>query len=211
MRDLIIIGDGETAEMAFEYLNTSYNIIAFAVESKFLTINSKFELPIYKLEEISTHFNPKTHVCFVAVSFIQNNKLRERLYNYIKKEGFSCVSYVHPSCTISPHIKSIGENCLILEQCVLQRKVTIGDNVFIWSNSTIAHQSEIKPHAFLASNAIVSGFCSVGERSFIGAGVVLKDFITISNDCIIGAGAVVVKNTESNKCYIGSPAKELIK
>lgn len=207
---IVIIGDGETAEMAFEYLNSEYTIVAFLVEKEFRISDSKYGLPITDFESLAQTYFVEDIKCFVAVSYNQNNRLRERLYLIVKQLGYTCVSFVHPSAVISP-FATIGENCFILEQVVVQRKVTIGNNVFIWSNSTIAHQSSIHDHVFLATSSVVSGFCKIGTRSFIGAGAVLKDSIEIESDVIIGAGSTVVNKAIQSKTYIGIPAKELIK
>lgn len=209
MEKLIIVGDGETAEMAYEYLSELYQIIGFAVEKEFKKDDAKFGIPVYSLDEMFSKFNPNEIVCFVAISYNQRNKLRERLYLTVKSKNYKCISFIHPSAQVSPFIDSLGDNCFILENCVLQRKAKIGDNVIIWSNSTVAHQSTIANHSFLASNTVISGFCAIGERNFIGAGAILKDYITTGDDTLVGAGAVVVKNISSNCVVIGNPAKQI--
>lgn len=204
--NLVIIGDGETAEMAYEYFRNSYNIKAFLVEKQYLNKTELFGLPIYPLEDIVELF-PKEHVkVFVAISYVNVNKLRERLYNYLLGIGYNFASFIHPSVQIGDGAK-IGENCFILENVVIQRKVDVGNNVFIWAGSIVAHQSKISDHVFIATGVMISGFCQIGRRAFLGVGSKLMDYIKIADDCVIGGGTFINRDTEANKTYVGIPGK----
>lgn len=205
---LVIVGDGESAEMAYEYFSQDYDIKAFLTEKKYLKKRELFGLPVKALEDLETDFPRTDYGVFVAISFVDNNKLRERLYQIVLDKGYQCVSYIHPSVSLGAG-SSIGENCFILENVVLQRKVRIENNVFIWSGSVIAHQSKVCDHAFIASGVMVSGFCVVGKRSFLGVGSKIKDYIHIAEDTVVGGGAFINKDTEKQKTYVGVPGKEI--
>ena len=43
----------------------------------------------------------------------------------------------------------------------------------------------------------------------IGANAVIKQGVTVGDNVIIGAGAVVLKNVNSNKTFVGNPAKQI--
>lgn len=50
----------------------------------------------------------------------------------------------------------------------------------------------------------------VVERGcWIGMGAMILPGVTVKEGCIIGAGAVVVRDTEPNGMYVGSPAKRI--
>ena len=204
--NLIIIGDGETAEVAYEYLQSTYEIKSFLVEKAYLKKTDVFGIPVHCLEDIQTQFPSHSYKVFVAVSFVNTNKLRQRLFDMLTGMGYQFVSFIHPSVQLGKDAV-VGSNCLVLENVVLQRKVTIGNNVFIWSGSVIAHQSTIANHAFIASGVMISGFCEVGNRAFLGVGSKLMDYIKIADDCTIGGGAFVNRNTEAGKTYVGVPAR----
>lgn len=203
---LLLIGDGETAEMAYEYLSTDYCIEAFLVEKKYIKKTELFGIPVKALEDIETEFSNAFYKVFVAVSFVNGNKLRQKLYDYLSEKGYQFISYIHPSVIIGADV-AIGNNCFILERVVLQRKVKIKNNVFIWSGSVVAHHTLVDDHTFIASGVMISGFCKIGKRAFLGVGSSIKDFIEIADDNIIGGGAFIHRNTESNATYIGVPGK----
>jgi sugar O-acyltransferase (sialic acid O-acetyltransferase NeuD family) len=207
---LIIIGDGETGEIAYEYFtsDTHFDVVAFSAEKKFMKSNTLFGLPVVPLEEIEKVFDPKKHKAFVAISFTQLNRLRTRLYNLAKNKGFKVISYISPRALVGKNTE-IGENCFIFENVSIQRGVKVGNNVVIWSGSSIGHQSTIGDNCFISSQVSVSGFCNIFENSFLGANCCMIDRIKIAKDTIVGAGAVVIRDTEEGKIYVGNPAKPL--
>ncbi|MGD0405364.1 MAG: acetyltransferase [Candidatus Bathyarchaeia archaeon] len=205
-----MVGDGETAEIAYEYFtsDSNYEIVAFSAEKSFIKKQALFGLPVIPFEEIEQFFDPKDHKAFVAISFTQLNRLRTRLFNIAKNKGYTLCSYLSPKAFIGKNVE-IGENCFIFENVTVQRSVKIGNNVTIWSGSFIGHRSVIGDNCFIASHVVISGFCDVGENCFFGVNSCITDAKKIAKDCIIGAGAVVVKDATKGMVYVGNPAKPL--
>ncbi len=208
---LIIIGDGETGEIAYEYFtaDTDYEIVAFSAEKSFMMHQTLFGLPVVPLEDLEKIYNPEDYRVFVAVSFTGLNRVRARLLQTARFKGFKACSYIHPRAFVGKGAE-IGDNCFIFEHVSIQRGVRIGDNVTIWTGSSIAHHSVVEDNCFIASQVAVSGFCSIGEYSFLGTNSCLIDRIKIAKDTIVGAGAVVVDDTETGKVYVGNPAKPML-
>ena len=207
---LVIIGDGETAEIAYEYFtsDTNYEVVAFSAEKKFMKNNALFGLPVVPFEEVEKIYSPKDYKAFVAISFTQLNRLRTRLYKLTKEKGYTVCSYVHPKSFIGKNVE-IGENCFIFENVSIQRGVKIGNNVMIWSGSVAGHSSTIKDNCFLSAHVALTGFCTVEENCFLGINSCLVGPVKIAKDTIVGAGAVVLNGTEEGKIYVGNPAKPL--
>jgi sugar O-acyltransferase (sialic acid O-acetyltransferase NeuD family) len=209
-RKLVIIGDGETAQLACEYFihDSGWSVAGFAVEERFRKTESLCGLPVVSLETLEEHFAPVDHAAFVAISYTQLNRVRTRLYEQIKGRGYSLSSYVSSKAFVWRTAK-IGENCFILENNVIQHGVTIEDNVTLWSGNHIGHQTVIRRNTYIASHVVISGFCEIGASSFIGVNATFNDKVKIGQDGIIGSGAVVVRDTEPGKVYVGNPAKPL--
>lgn len=208
-KNLIIIGAGEFAEIAYEYFtyDSPYSVAGFSIEREYVTNNSLLGLPIIPLDELEKSYSFADYSVFIAMGYSQLNRLRTRLYNFVKDKGYHVVSYVSSKAFVWRNV-IIGENCFIFEKNVLQYNVKLGNNVILWSGSTIAHSTHIDDNCFIASNVAVSGYCSIGKNSFLGLNSCVKDHIAIGQDCVIGCGSVVVKNTEPGKVYIGNPAKQ---
>jgi len=208
MAKIVIIGDGETAELAYEYFthDSPHRVAAFCVEREYAKQDSLFGLPVVPFEEVERSYHPAEHAAFVAISYTQLNRVRARLYREAKKKGYALASYVSSRAFVWRNVK-VGENCFIMENNVVQYAVSIGNNVVLWSGNHVGHQSIIHDNVFVSSHVVISGYCEVEENCFLGVNSSLANNIRIGRDCLIGMGAVVTKSTEAGKVYIGNPAK----
>ena len=207
---LVIVGDGETAELAHYYfkVDSDFEVVGFAAEASYRKNSSLFGLPVVDFETIENQFSPKSHSAFVAISYTNLNRLRRRLFEQTKQKGYRLASYISRYSIIGDNV-SIGENCFILEKTVIQRGAEIGDDVTVWSGSTVSHRSKLGNHCFLAIHVAISGLCSVGEGSFLGVNCCTAGNVKVGADCIIGAGAVVTRDTAFGRVYVGNPAYPL--
>jgi sugar O-acyltransferase (sialic acid O-acetyltransferase NeuD family) len=203
-RRIVIVGDGEFAEIAYEYFkhDSPYEVAAFAVEQAFRKRDELFGRPVVPLEDLERTYDPAAYGVFVAVTYTQLNRVRARLYQAVKEKGYQPISYVSSRAFVW-HNVSIGENCFIFENNVVQYRVAIGNNVVLWSGNHIGHRSVIRDHCFISSHVVVSGYCEIGESCFLGVNSSIGDHVKVASDCIIGAGAVVVKDTQPGKVYKG--------
>ena len=207
---LILIGDGEFAEIAYEYFtyDSPYKIMAFAVEKEYIKKDKLYDLPIIPFEEIEQRYPPDQYKVFVAINSTKLNRPRTRLYKEVKNKGYEVVSYISSKAFVWRNVK-IGENTFIFENNVLQHHVNVGNNVIMWSGNHIGHRSVIKDNCFITSHVAIAGGCEIGESCFLGVNSTLNDGIKIGKDCLISSGAVVNKNTKDGYIYSGNPAKSL--
>jgi len=210
MSKIIIVGDGETAELAYEYFthDSPHEVVAFSVERAYAKKDHLFGLPVVYFEELEQSYTPAEFKVFVAISYTQLNRVRTRLFQQTKQKGYGCVSYVSSRAFVWHNVE-IGENCFILENNVVQYAVRLGNNVVLWSGNHIGHQTVIHDNVFISSHVVVSGYCQVGENCFLGVNSCIANNVKIAKDCLIGMGAVVNKDTEERKVYVGNPAKPI--
>ena len=88
---IIIIGDSEFAEIAYEYFtyDSLYEVVGFSVEQEYLKKDSLFGLPVIPFESIEKSYSPNDYSVFVATTYTQLNRLRTRLYQDVKRKGAS--------------------------------------------------------------------------------------------------------------------------
>ena len=206
---IVIVGTGETADIAFEYFSYDdiYEIAGFAVNKEYLTVDSYKNKPIVAIENMQNTFPPGQFKVFVAISSGKLNQNRENLYLTMKAMGYSCVSYISPKAFVW-RTAEIGENCFIFENNVIQHGVKIGNNVTLWSGNHIGHQTRIRDHVFVSSHCVISGYCDIGENSFLGVNCTIADHIKVGRDCFIGMGALVGRSLENN--ILIKPAKSVV-
>jgi sugar O-acyltransferase (sialic acid O-acetyltransferase NeuD family) len=204
---IVIVGDGEFAEIACDYFthDSPYEVAAFAVERAFRRKDELFGRPVVDFEDVEARFPPETFGAFVAVTFTQLNRVRARLFAASKAKGYKPVSYVSSRAFVW-HNVTLGENCFVFEGAVVQRGARVGDGVVLWSGSQVLHRASVGDFCFFSAGAVVAGYSEVGPGCFLGVNASVGDRVRVGRDGVIGAGAVVTRDTLAGKVYKGARA-----
>lgn len=204
-KPLVIFGSGDIAELAHFYFSagSEYEVVAFTVDSDYLTDKTFCQLPVVSFEEVASNYPPDKNELFIALSYSQLNSVRKDKYLAGKALGYRMASFVSSHATVLNGGK-IGENCFVFEDNTIQPFVKIGNNVTLWSGNHIGHHAVIKDHCFITSHVVVSGGVEIGEQCFVGVNATLRDHIKIGERCVIGAGALLLADAEAEGVYIGS-------
>lgn len=207
MSKVIIFGNGQNAEVAYYYLthDSDHEVVAFTVDKNYLNGQSFWGLPVVPFEELEKYYPPSLYKIFIPIPFTDLNKLREEKYLESKKRGYQFISYISSKATY--YGTSVGENCFILENNVIQPFVEIGNNVILWSGNHIGHHSKIDDHCFLASHIVVSGSVTVEPYCFIGVNATIRDNVVIGKQSIIGAGTLILNDIPEKSVLIGNRTK----
>lgn len=194
---LVIFGSSEYARLARFYFeeDAGRRVVAFTVDDDYVDRSMVDDLPLLAFSETLEKFPPEVTDMHVCIGYRDMNKLREAKFSQAKAAGYHLASYICSKATIWPDL-TVGENCLILENQVIQPFVKIGSNVILWSGNHIGHGTSIGNHTYLASHVVLSGHCHIGERCFFGVNSTVRDFSEIGDDCMIGMHASVVRNLE---------------
>jgi sugar O-acyltransferase (sialic acid O-acetyltransferase NeuD family) len=201
-KSLIIVGAGETAQLAYEYFthDSDFNVIGFAVEKDHITHKTINGLPVIDIEQLQEKHPKDTIYVFIAISSGKLNRYRTHMYKRLKVLDYQFASYISSKAFIWPNVL-IGENCFILEDNTIQPFVTIGNNVTLWSGNHLGHRTVVQDNCFISSHCVISGFCEIGANCFLGVNCTIEDEVKIANDNFIGAGALIQKNTVIQSLY----------
>lgn len=201
-KKLLIFGIGDFAQLMQYYFEEycNYEITAFVVDKEFLICDKINNIDVICYDNVFEQFSPTKYDFFVATGYSQMNQLRFEKTNEIKKLGYFMPNFIHPTAFVDKTAK-IGQNCVILENSVIQPKVTIEDGVIIWASSTICHDTKIKECTFIASQVCINGFAEIGAQCFVGANSTIRDKIKIEDFTLIGAGCTILENTDKYSVY----------
>lgn len=204
-KPLVIFGSGDIARLAHFYFSTDseYKIVAFTVDSAYLSAASFCALPVVAFKELAAHYPPELYELFIAVSYSKLNAVRKEKYLAAKAMGYRLASFISSRASVLNDGR-IGENCFIFEDNTIQPFVSIGNNVTLWSGNHIGHHSTIKDHCFIASHVVISGGVEIGEQCFIGVNATLRDHIKVGERCVIGAGALLLADAAPEGVYMGT-------
>lgn len=208
MKQLVIFGSAEIAELAYYYFSndSDYRVVAFTVDDTYVESKQLLGLPLVPFSQVTECFPPAQYDMHVALSYSGLNQFRQEKYEQAKASGYTLASYVCSKSVTWPDL-IIGDNCFILENQTIQPTVKIGNNVMIWSGNHIGHGGVIDDHAYIASHVVISGHCKIGKRCFLGVNATVRDFCTIGNDCFIAMDASVTQDMLDGAVALGTPAE----
>jgi len=196
MKKLIVYGTGQIAEVAEFYFraDTTYQIEGFTNAGDFIKEEKFNGMPVVPFERLETTHPLSEYEVFIALGYSKTNRVRQSRFLQAKQRGYTCATYVSPRA--SYYGTPVGENCLILENNVIQPFVRIGSNVTLWSGNHIGHHSSIGDHCFISSHVVISGGCEVGENCFLGVNSTLRDNVKLGKFVVVSPGSVVMKDCE---------------
>lgn len=209
-KKIVLFGNGQMAETAHVYLDydSPFEVVAFCVDNEYRNADAFRGLPLIAFEDVEKQFPPSEFDMFIPMSAKAVNSVREEKFNQAKNKNYKLVSYISPRAMVFPNV-TVGENCFIFENNVIQPFVAIGNNTIIWSGNHVGHHSTIGQHCFLASHVVISGRVTVGNNCYFGVNSTVRDGIAIASKCIIGAGALIMRDTDENQVYMGLPGKRV--
>lgn len=200
---VVIFGVGRLARSLHYYLShdSPHDVAAFTVDQDYLEADKVEGLPVAPFETIESTFPPDQYNMIVAVGYRRLNQLRVEKYNGARKKGYRLISYVSSKTTCWEPDR-LGDNCIILENNVIQPFARIGSGVIVWCGVHVGGHAKIGDHCYLGSHAVINSGAAIGERSFIGANATIRDGAVVGADCIIGAGACILADTAANEVYV---------
>ena len=202
MEKVVIFGNGQNATWAHFYLthDSPYEVVAFTVDKANMKEAELVGLPVVSFEDVQSIYPPDEYKMFVPIGSTRLNKLRAEKYYQSKDKGYQLISYI---CSKNTHWGdiSVGDNCYIQEDNVIQPYVKIGNDVFISSGNHLAHHAIIGDHCFISSHVVISGNVTIEPYCFLGVNSTIRDGVTIARECVIGAGTVILKDTKEKEVY----------
>ena len=207
MTDLVLFGTGAAAQTVAVYLerHSDHRIVGHAVDAAFRDRDSLNGRPVVDWEDLERHFPPDRVQLFGPFSYARMNGLRRDRYLQGKARGYRFARFIHPASHV--YTDDIGENCLILEACVIQPFVRIGDNVVVWSMVSIAHHAVIGDHCFLAAQTSVAGSARIGSGCCLAGQVGVADGVRIGGGCALLNGAFVTRDLPDDSVVVGPRAE----
>lgn len=209
MSNIVIFGTGDVAKLVHFYFtnDSEHRVVAFTVDAHFRKSDSFLDLPLVDFESLPDSYPPGDNLMFVALGYAGVNAVRAAVYHKAREAGYTLASYISSHCTCFDR-SAIGENCLVLENNVIQPFSSIGDNVFLWSANVIGHHARIDDHCFVAGHAVIASHCHIGTRAFLGLNCTIRNGVRVGAQTVIGAGATVMKDTIEKGVYL--PARTML-
>jgi len=207
----LILGAGGHAQVVADILLRSherggiYKPVGFLDDNPGLMGTTHLDLPVLGTIAQVNEFEHDA-----VILSIGDNRIRARLFQWVKTQGEKLVSAVHPDAVLPPDVRP-GEGVMICAGVVVNTGTIIGDNVILNTGCTVDHHNHIGPHAHVAPGAHLGGNVHIGEGAFIGIGTTVIPGCSIGEWAMIGAGSVVTKDIPPYATAVGMPARVIRK
>ncbi|MBW1711995.1 MAG: acetyltransferase [Deltaproteobacteria bacterium] len=205
---VVIFGTSKLAQLVHFYLtqDSPHQAAAFTVDQAYLDKKEMMGLPVVAFEEVEKTFPPDSYAMFVALGYTKLNSLRAAKYGEAKAKGYQLISYVSSKASWWGETR-IGDNCLILENQVIQPFVSLGNDVIIWSGNHFGHDVVIGDHVWISSQVVVSGGVVIEPYTFVGVNATIRDQVRVARENIIGAGALILNDTKPRQVFVAQPTE----
>lgn len=194
MTDIVMFGTGAMAQVAEVYLaaHSDLRIVGYTLDAAWRQADSHNGRPLVDWERLEAHFPPDQVRLFGPMTYRRMNTLRRDRYLDGKARGYRFARFLHPASHI--YTDEIGENCLILENNVIQPFVRIGDNTIIWSGNHIGHHTTVGSHVFIASQVGIGGNAVIGDECYLAGQVGIPHGVTVGRGAAVLNAAYVIKD-----------------
>jgi len=142
------------------------------------------------------------HFALISVGQIGVNELRSNLFSKILNLGFVSPVVTSPLAYVSPHAV-VGMGTVVMHHATINAGASIGNNCIINSQVLVEHDVVVEDHCHIATGAIINGGSSVGRSSFIGSASTVRESIKIGTMCAIGMGVIVLHDILANSQFVG--------
>jgi len=133
---------------------------------------------------------------------------RVELAEACAKANMQLATIIHPT-VIQYAGSTVSQGAVIQPYCVIQTGAIVKENVLIEESSTIGVDVTIEENSVLAPHVVVTGGTKVGKNCFIGSNTTINPELYIADNGVIGSGATVIRDTQANSVFAGTPAKKI--
>ncbi len=203
MSKVVLFGAGKIADVAyFQLTNDSpHEVVAFTVDGEHIVQKEKWGLPVVAFEDVLNIYPPDKFKMLVAVGYQELNHFRARKYEEAKSKGYELISYISSRASNFSNVE-IGDNCMILENAVLQPCTSVGNDVFFWNGNHLGHHARVEDHCYVAGQVVISGSAVIEPYCFLGVNATIGHEVVVGRESFIGASALVTKSVLPKSVHI---------
>jgi len=197
MADLVIFGTSSISELLRFYIDkhSQDRVVGFTVDRTHWNGEPFLGLPVVPWDELEERFPPGSVKLLGPLSYQRLNELRRDRHLEGKARGYSFATFIHPDSLV--YTSDIGENCIVLENNVVQPFVKIGDGVIVWTGCFIGYGSSVGDYCFLSAQAGLGDCVKLGDRCFLAGRAAVESRLEVGEACFLDTNVLVRKNLRS--------------
>lgn len=196
-----IAGAGPQGRVALDILRLTHS------DMEWVFIDPQIQQGIVAGAKVLKSFEDLTEKVALVHVAIGNPIWRQKVSTKIREQGYSFVSAIHPTASISPSAK-LGVGNFICAAAVINTNAQVGNFTLINTACVIEHDARIGDYSTLCPRSCIGATCIVEEGGFVGSGAIIRTGCAIGSYSVVGMGSVVTKSVPKGALFYGAPAKE---
>lgn len=210
MEEIVLFGFGGHAKSVTDCIERQgkYRIIGFVEKddnNSNQTVYRDYRI-IGTDSDAQAIFDSGIRNAFITVGSIMDCKVRIRIYQTLKKIGFSFPVIRDPSAIICDDTY-LDEGVFVGKNVIINTMSRINRMAILNTGSIIEHECFVGEFSHISIGTKVCGNVRIGNETLLGANSVVIQGIDIGNNVIIGAGTVVNKDIPDNATAYGNPVR----
>lgn len=207
MKRLVVIG-GDHGPIAAQVRainrgRPTWRLTAYVEDEERASPGAAQGTPVVTLSHALDTLAPQSDVWF-CLSVRSLDRTRE-LAQMLAERHAQIANLVHPA--IDLEFVRIGHGCILPERTIVASNVVIGNHVTIGANCMINHDSVVEDFVALADDVAIGSFVTLGERTQVGRGAIVSIRVRVGAGAVIRDAAVVVKDVAEDATVAGIPAR----
>lgn len=206
---VIVIGAGGHARVVADaLLCAGVEVLGFTDANPSMWGRKHFGLPVLGDDNILASHDAGSVRLANGLGMVdaQGSVLRRRAQEALTASGWTFVSVIHPSATVSPRAL-LAEGVQVLAGALVQPGASITAGAIVNTRAVVEHDACVGNWSHVAPGAVVCGDVQIGAHTHIGAGATVRQGLRIGDRCLVGAGAAVVSDLTTSTIAIGVPAR----
>ena len=160
------------------------------------------DLQTYYMGEVAEHKFLKNEYAVIGAGY---PKLREKIYNDLKKLNINFYTLVSKNAVVNENIQ-LGEGNIFINTKIQTHNVKISNGNLFNGEVVIGHDAEVGDFNFFGPRSQLLGGVKVGNSNIIGANAILLPAAKIGDNNKISPLSTIYKGCKNN-CYMhGNPA-----
>ena len=189
MKDILLVGGGGHCKSVIDVIELENKFTIVGIIDKKELIGSKvFDYEVIACDDDLEELHKTYKYAIVTLGQIKSNNLRVKLFNTLKKIGYTLPIIISPHAYVSKYA-SIKYGTIIMHQALVNANAKIGKNCIINTKALIEHDVIIEDNCHISTGAIINGGVIVKENTFIGSNATSKEYIEINS--FVKAGSLV--------------------
>ena len=212
MEDIVLIGFGGHAKSVIDTIErqNQYRIVGLLEKPE----NVEREYRGYRVigddGMLERLYKEGVRYAFVSIGYMGKSRVRNGLFEILKKIGYILPVVIDPSAYISADAK-LGEGTFVGKKAVINSGASVGKMSIINTGAILEHEVMVSDFCHIAVGSILCGQAVVEDNVFVGAGAVVIQGKHLGKESVIGAGTVVTKDIFEKTLLYGNVMKKIEK